>query len=75
MFRFERPQCIFEVGGVRVGGQPGELPTVMIGSMFYRGDKVVSDQNKAIFDKQAAKQLLLAEQEISNSTGNMSYKA
>ncbi|MEM2755960.1 MAG: hypothetical protein QXM89_01215 [Candidatus Bathyarchaeia archaeon] len=37
MFKFEKTQSIFEIGKVKVGGQPGELPTVLIWKHVLRG--------------------------------------
>jgi tetrahydromethanopterin S-methyltransferase subunit H len=70
MFRFEKEQQIFEIGGVRLGGQPGQLPTVMIGSIFYYGDKTTTDPVKGEFDKEKALKLLKDEEEQSLKTGN-----
>ena len=36
MLSFSKEQEIVEVAGVRMGGQPGELPTVLFGTIFYR---------------------------------------
>lgn len=38
--KFGREQIVIEIGGVKVGGELGENPTVMIGSIFYKGDKL-----------------------------------
>ena len=27
MFRYDKKQTVFEIGGFKVGGQPGEYPT------------------------------------------------
>lgn len=70
MFEFAQQQKVFDIGGVRVGGRPGENPTVLIGSMFFRGHKIVSDPAKGIFDKGKAKALLDREEELSAQTGN-----
>jgi len=70
MFRFEKAQEVFDVGGVRVGGQPGELPTVMVGSIFFHGDRTVTDPAKGEFDKERALKLLGEEEEQSLRTGN-----
>jgi tetrahydromethanopterin S-methyltransferase subunit H len=70
MFRFEREQQIFDIGGVRIGGQPGQLPTIMIGSIFYHGDKTVTDPEKGEFDKERALRLLRDEENQSHRTGN-----
>jgi len=70
MFEFTQQQKVFTIGNVRVGGRPGENPTVLIGSMFFRGHKIVSDPDKGIFNKQKAKDLLDREEELSAQTGN-----
>lgn len=70
MFRFAADQHVYDINGVKIGGQPGEYPTVLIGSMFYRGHKIVQDSQKGIFDENAAKALLDQEAELSAETGN-----
>jgi tetrahydromethanopterin S-methyltransferase subunit H len=35
MLNFATEQQVVEVGGVRFGGQPGENPTVLLGTVFY----------------------------------------
>jgi tetrahydromethanopterin S-methyltransferase subunit H len=72
MFKFEKEQKIFDIAGVKVGGQPGQLPTAMIGSIFYHKHKIVKDEKKGEFDKEKAEELLKKEQEISDKTGNPS---
>lgn len=69
MFKFRRGQKIFEVGGVKVGGQPGELPTVLIGSLFHEGHKIVKDRKVGVFDRRKAKSLIEAQAEMSEKTG------
>jgi tetrahydromethanopterin S-methyltransferase subunit H len=54
MFKFNTPQKIYDVGRVKVGGQPGQLPTFLIGSIFWLGQKMVQDANKGIFDAKEA---------------------
>jgi len=70
MFRFNTPQQVFEIGKVKVGGQPGELPTVLIASIFYEGQKIVIDENKGEFDVKAAEAMLNRLEELSDLTGN-----
>ncbi|MGQ9542545.1 MAG: tetrahydromethanopterin S-methyltransferase subunit H [Candidatus Bathyarchaeia archaeon] len=70
MFKFDVEQKIFEISGVKVGGQPGQLPTVMIGSIFYLGDKVLHDDKEGRFDREGAERLLRLEAEVSEKTGN-----
>ena len=70
MFKFEREQKVFEIGGVNVGGQPGEYPTVLVGSIFYSGHKIVKDPAKGDFDKKQAEALINKVEELSEKTGN-----
>ena len=70
MFVFEKEQKIFDAGGVKVGGQPGELPTVLTASIFYQGHKIVSDKKKGIFDKARAEALINRMDELSDMTTN-----
>ncbi|MBI4830662.1 MAG: tetrahydromethanopterin S-methyltransferase, partial [Candidatus Lindowbacteria bacterium] len=68
-FIFEKVQSVFDVGGVKIGGQPGVNPTVLIGSMFHKGDKLIEDRKTGSFDKGAARQRLKRLEEISQKTG------
>ena len=70
MFKFPREQKTWDLCGVEIGGQPGVLPTVMIGSIFYEGSPLVKDERKGEFDKERAREVLEKEEEISQSTGN-----
>jgi tetrahydromethanopterin S-methyltransferase subunit H len=72
MVKYTSEQHVYDINGVKVGGQPGQYPTVLIGSIFYRGHKIVQDGIKGIFDEAAAKALLDQEAELSAETGNPS---
>jgi tetrahydromethanopterin S-methyltransferase subunit H len=69
MFRFEKEQKIFEIGNVKIGGQPGELPTVLMGSIFWLGQKMVQDANKGVFDAKEAEDIINKMQSLSDLTG------
>ena len=69
MFRFGN-QKVFEIGGVKIGGEPGENPTVLIGSIFYGKHKIVEDEKKGIFNREAAEKLIKEIEELSDKTGN-----
>ena len=69
MFKFNTPQKVYEVGRVKIGGQPGELPTVLIGSIFWLGQKMVQDANKGIFDAKQAENLINKMETLSDLTG------
>ena len=65
MFVFEKEQVIHNIGGVRIGGNPGETSTVLAGTIFYSGHKIVTDPKKGTFDKSAATALVQKQDEMS----------
>lgn len=67
MFRFEREQLVFDIAGVKIGGQPGENPTVVIGSIFYKGDKSIDEGDKIRED--VAKDLISKYEEVCDKVG------
>ncbi len=69
MLKFEKEQKIFDIGGVEVGGQPGKTPTVLIGSLFHKGHKIVKDREKVNFDRERAESLIKMQEEMSEKTG------
>lgn len=69
MFKFNAPQQVFEVGRVKIGGQPGELPTVLIASIFYEGQKIVLNADKGEFNAKEAEELLNKAEQLSDLTG------
>jgi tetrahydromethanopterin S-methyltransferase subunit H len=70
MFRFEKEQKIVNAGGIKVGGQPGELPTALTATIFYIGHKIVKDKKQGIFDKAKAETLINRLDELSDMTTN-----
>jgi len=58
LFRFYTEQKILDIAGVKVGGQPGELPTVLVGSIFYDKHKIVTDHLRGQFDRKSAEAVL-----------------
>ncbi len=70
MYSFSSEQKTYQVASVKIGGQPGERATVLCGSIFFRGHKIVRDNLKGSFDKEAARALLDEEAAISAETGN-----
>ncbi|UCE09764.1 MAG: tetrahydromethanopterin S-methyltransferase subunit H [Candidatus Thorarchaeota archaeon] len=70
MFLFEKEQFVYDIAGTRVGGHPGEHPTVLAGTIFYGGHKIVKDPVRGDFDKKAAESLINSQEELSDTTGN-----
>ena len=38
MFSFTKEQKIFDISGIKIGGQPGMYPTVLFGGVFFKGE-------------------------------------
>ena len=70
MFQFSREQKVCEIGGVRFGGEPGQYPTVIIPSIFQKGDRVFAgSKGKKGFDEKRAEELLQTTERLSRETG------
>lgn len=68
MFKFGKEQKIYDIAGVKIGGQPGETPTVMIGSIFYIGHPIVTDDRKGEILKDKAEELIKKQEEQTDLT-------
>ncbi len=69
MWRFSAQQKVYEIGGFKVGGEVGENSTLMIGSIFYKGDKAVKDEKIGIFDRELVEKRIKNAEELSDRTG------
>ncbi len=63
-------QKVWNLGGVEIGGQPGERPMVLVGSIFFAGHGIVTDPVRGVFDRDKARSLLDLEAAASAATGN-----
>lgn len=70
MFVFEKEQYIYNIGGIKIGGSPGEVATALAGTIFYDGHKVVEDPVAGIFDRAKSEALINKQDEMSDITGN-----
>ncbi|HUL62182.1 MAG TPA: tetrahydromethanopterin S-methyltransferase subunit H [Methanocella sp.] len=70
MFKYDTPQKVYQIGRSKVGGNPGEYPTVLAGSIFYGKEKIVTDPKAGVFDKDGAMKLIKQQEEMSDTTGN-----
>jgi len=69
LLRFEAEQQIFDIGNHKVGGQPGQLPAVLIGNIFYKGMPEVHNHEKGEFNIQAVLRWISIAEELSEKTG------
>ncbi len=68
MMSFSKEQKIIEIGDLKLGGQPGELPTALFGTVFY-GKKYRQPDAEAL---EGARNFIRTQEELSEMTGNPS---
>ncbi|MCX6683106.1 MAG: tetrahydromethanopterin S-methyltransferase subunit H [Methanoregula sp.] len=69
MFKFEKEQSVWDFNGTKLGGQPGEYPTVLAASIFYNKHEIVLDDKTGKIDKPKAEALWNRCQVLSDTTG------
>lgn len=69
MFSLKRKQKVVRIGNVKLGGRRGENPTVLIGTMFYNGHRILYSRKKGEFDRKRAEELINRQEELSDATG------
>ena len=70
MFQFKKNQKTCRIGDVTFGGQPGQYPTVIVPSIFQKGDRVFEGaKRKEGFSEKRAEQLLKDTEKLSLETG------
>ena len=65
---FSKEQKIIKIGGLKLGGQPGELPTALFGTVFY-GKKYREPDAEAL---EQIRNFIRKQEELSEMTGNPS---
>lgn len=51
MFRFTADQFVYDINGTKIGGQPGEFPTVLIVVFFIGATRSLRIQKKVCLIK------------------------
>jgi tetrahydromethanopterin S-methyltransferase subunit H len=69
VYAVKKKQRTYHFGGHRLGGRPGELPTVLIGNLFYRGMPEVTNHKEGIFDKNAVTDWVRTADLLSETSG------
>lgn len=70
MWQMQAEQKRFTVGKISVGGQPGENPTVLVGSIFYHKQRSLSyNEETGEFNRSEAEKLIKTQEEFSDKTG------
>jgi tetrahydromethanopterin S-methyltransferase subunit H len=69
MLEYKAEQKTLEIGGVRIGGLPGRIPTVLVPSIFYTKDRLVKNPTTGEIDKSATENLLSMLVDLTERTG------
>ena len=69
MFRFEKEQSVWDFNGTKIGGQPGEYPTVLGASIFYNKHEIVKNDHTGEIDKDTSEGLWNRCLELTDITG------
>jgi len=69
MFRYSRKQKVCNIGGIKVGGQPGENPPLLIGNMFQKGDIIIESRKEHKFNRVQAEENIREMERLSAETG------
>ena len=69
MLRYALPQKVCNIAGLKVGGQPGENPPLLIGNMFQKGDVIIESRKKREFNRRQAEERIHEMERLSQETG------
>jgi tetrahydromethanopterin S-methyltransferase, subunit H (EC 2.1.1.86) len=58
MFKYKTSQKVYEIDGLKIGGNSFEIPPVLMASIFYHGHKVFINEQKGLFNRDTALQLI-----------------
>ena len=70
MFVFKKEQIAYDFGNVRIGGNPGEYPTVLIGGLFFKGQPIVLNTKEGVFDPILTKKWIDVSTSMVEKTGH-----
>ena len=69
MLKYDLEQKVFNVGSIKVGGQPGENAPLLIGNMFQKGDTLLESRTERKFNKKEAEERIHEMERLSQETG------
>lgn len=69
MLKYDLEQKVCTIGGIKVGGQPGENAPLLIGNMFQKGDALIESRKERTFNKTEAEERIHEMERISQETG------
>jgi tetrahydromethanopterin S-methyltransferase subunit H len=69
MWRYDKEQKICDINGIKIGGQPGVNPPLLVANMFQKGDTLLESRKEAKFNHNAAETRIKELEKISQVTG------
>jgi tetrahydromethanopterin S-methyltransferase subunit H len=69
MAKYTKEQKTCSIGGITIGGQPGEHVPLLIGNMFQKGDTLIESRKKRTFREKEAKERIQELERLSQETG------
>ncbi len=69
MLKYDLEQKVFNIGGIKVGGQPGQNAPLLIASMFQKGDTLIESRKERKFNKKEAQERFQEIEQLSQDTG------
>jgi tetrahydromethanopterin S-methyltransferase subunit H len=69
MLLYNREQKVCSIGGIKVGGQPGENAPLLVGNMFQKGDTLLESRKDGKFKKPEATERIHEMERFSRETG------
>jgi tetrahydromethanopterin S-methyltransferase subunit H len=69
VLKYEMKQKVCNIGGIHVGGQPGENPPLLIGNMFQKGDLLLENRKACKFNEIEAEKRIRELEGVSEQTG------
>lgn len=69
MTMYECKQKVCNIGGIKVGGQPGENAPLLIGNLFQKGDTLIESRKEGRFKKKEAEERIKEMEQLSRETG------
>ncbi len=69
MFRYNIEQRVCDIGGVTIGGQPGENVPLLIGNMFQKGDVLLESRKEHKFNRGGAEERIREMERLTRETG------
>lgn len=69
MLKYDLEQKVADIGGIKVGGQPGQNAPLLVANMFQKGDSLLESRKERKFNKKEAQERIREIEQLSQETG------